>query len=495
MNESTFQFSDWGLSNEQAVADLQKAVTAEQVSGFQTTNTGYTGASLKMESLDKTIKKLTLQMESIKLYRDISKLPITNTVHQFAQELSFSTVRSTGLIEGEIPYENNSEYIQRAITTSYVGELRRISDIALSVNTIAGQGAKLFEREIDNGVLALTRRLNQLTARGNKSVVPTEFDGFNSLHADLTYWSTLSNYFNQTCVIDLRNDYLKNPDLNDGAKSIIEDGNGTGIGLRLYTSFGVISKYTEQLTNTFFVNVGQLNSQTSNTGQRVNGFESTGGTIQFHWDISLKKNSPRRVGQPAQNAKAPLTPTTPTRAVVTDTETRFALFNGGYYYAVSAVNRFGESALLGLTVADTPLAVAGTEAVNLGFADGGGTGDQATTGYVIYRSEVNPTTTTTNTDLYPIFEVSISQKTAGFDGGGAGLVRDRNRFIPNTEEAWLFQWNTDTIEFAELFGMKKVELPVGHNNFMGRSMAIINYGMPLLYAPRRVVRYINIKTT
>lgn len=495
MENTSFQFSDWGLSNEQAIADLQKAVTAEQVSGLQTTGVGYTGASLKLESLDKTIKKLTIKMESIKLYRDMPKMQIFNTVHQFVQETSFSTVRSTGLIEGEVPYENNSEYVQRAITTSYVGEMRRISDVAMEVNTIAGRGQQLYQRAIDDGVMALTRQLNKLTARGNKAVIPTEFDGFNALHNDLAYWGTLQNYFNQTCVIDLRNDYLKNPDLNDGAKAIIEDGNGTGIALRLYTTFGVISKYTEQLTNTFFVNVGQINSQTANTGQRVNGFESTGGTIRFDYDITLKKNDARRVGQPAQNAKSPLAPTTPTRAFVNDAETRFATFNGGYYYAVAAVNRFGESALLGLTVTDTLLAVAGTEAVNLGWADGGGVGDQATTGYVIYRSEVNPSTTTANTNLYPLFEVSIAQKVTGYDGGSAGLVRDRNRFIANTEEAWLFQWDTDTIEFAELFGMKKVELPVGHGGFMGRSMAIINYGMPLLYAPRRVVRYINIKTT
>lgn len=486
-----FVFNDYQVSDAQAFSDLEKAVTAEQVTGAQTWGSAYNGANLKYESLEKTIKKLTIKMESIKLYRDIPKKGIFNTVHEFVQETSFSTTRSAGLVEGEVPFANNSEYVRRAITTSYTGELRQITDIAQQVNTIAGNGNAQFEREVNNGVLSLTRRLNQLTAYGSKAVVPTEFDGFGALHSDLAYWSTLDNYMNQSCLVDLRNTYLTNDNLNDGVQALVEDGNGTGIDMRLYTSFGVIAKYTESLVNTFMVNVGQVGSQTANTGQRVKGFESAGGTVDFHWDTSLKKKVSRKITDPFTHVNAPVIPNTPTIAAVADPLTKFAGFNGTYFYAVASVNRFGESALFSLNA--VVQAVLATEAVNLGWLDGGGTGLQATTGFVIYRSEVNPATTLPNTPLHPIFEVSLSQKTVGYDGGAVTLVRDRNRSIPNTQEAFLFQWDLDTIEFAELFGMRKVDLPLAYNGFMGRSTAIINYGMPLLYAPKRVIRYTNVK--
>ena len=46
-----------------------------------------------------------------------------------------------------------------------------------------------------------------------------------------------------------------------------------------------------------------------------------------------------------------------------------------------------------------------------------GTGSYAATGYVIYRSKVDDTAASAN--LYPLFEVSVAELAAGYDGGGA----------------------------------------------------------------------------
>jgi hypothetical protein len=484
-----FRYDD--ASEQKAFTDLEKAVTADTITGAQTWGLGTTGSSLKYESLKNTIVNLSIQLDMIKLYRDMPKKKIYNTVHEFAQQTKNNTTRSAGLLEGEVPYINNSEYVRRAVTTAYVGELRQVTDIALQTAMLQGTGDAILAQEVENGVVTLHERLNQLVARGNKDVVPTEFNGINALHSDLAYWASMNAYYDSSFVIDKRNAYMSEPDINDAMRALVQDGKGNPRNVRLYTTPSVLTNYTNNLANTKFVNIGVSGSQTADTGQQVSGFLSTMGRVPFHWDIALDKQPARYTTDLATSDKAPLAPTTPTIATVADTQTRFAGFNGTYFYAVSATNRFGESILLPITPAVQ--AVLATEAVNLGWADGGGTGLQATTGFVIYRSEVNPTGALADTPLYPIFEVSLAQKSAGYDGAVAGLVRDRNRQIPNTEEAWLIQWDTQTIEMAELFGMRKIELPYGYGNFMGRSIALLNYGMPLLYAPKRVIRITNIR--
>lgn len=500
MSGNDFRLEDGGLANSANEAlDLYKAMTADQVAGQQTWNSATTGAGLKYESLDQTIKFLAGELAQMKLYRDLPKKSIFNTVHEFAQQTQFSQGRSSGLLEGEVPYENNSEYIRRVATTSYIGELRRVTDIMLQVNTIQGTGESLVRSQVEDGVKALTQRLNYITARGSRKVVPTEFDGFGELHYNGVLGSiapTPASYFDtriNTSLLDLRNDFLAESDLQDATTSLVQNGKGSGVNLKVYAPSTVFTGMINNLSNTKFVNIGVIQSQTGMLGQAPKGMHTAEGDITFVSDIFLAKNPARfTAGSVATNTNAPLTPITPAITIASaDAGSRFSGFNGNYFYAVAAVNRFGESALLPINA--TVQAVLATDAVNLGFADGGGTGLQATTGFVIYRSEVNPTGAIGVTPLHPLFEVSLSERATGYDGGAVNIVRDRNRIIPNTEEAWLFQWDKNTIEFAELFGMRKIDLPYGYGNFMGRSVAILNYGMPLLYAPKRVIRIINIR--
>lgn len=493
-----FRLEDANITSESAAADLMKAMTADQVAGQQTWNTGTTGSGLKYESLDSTVKYLAGELEQMKLYRDLPKKKIFNTVHEFAQQSNFSQGRSAGLLEGEVPYENNSEYIRRVATTAYLGETRKVTDVMLQVNTILGSGEELVRQQVEDGIKSLTGRLNYVTANGNKNVVPTEFDGFGQMHylgALGTISPTPTTYFDtrvNRALFDLRGNFLSESDLQDGATSLVQYGKGSGRNMRIYAPSTVFTGMVNNLTNTKFVNIGVTQSQTGYLGQAPSGMITTEGMIDFVSDIFLAKNPARYTTDPAQHANAPLTPTTPTIAAVADAAfTKFGGFAGNYYYAVAAVNRFGESALLPINT--SVQAVLATQSVDLGFVDGGGTNLQATTGFVIYRSEVNPSGAYNATPLYPLFEISLSDKALGYDGGAAGVVRDRNRIIPNTEQAWLFQWDKNTIEFAELFGMRKIDLPYGYGNFMGRTVAILNYGMPLLYAPKRVIRFINIR--
>ena len=116
------------------------------------------------------------------------------------------------------------------------------------------------------------------------------------------------------------------------------------------------------------------------------------------------------------------------------------------------------------------------------FTDGGGS--YPATSFVIYRSKKTPVSALAATPLYPIIEISKAELTAGYDGGAAGYVRDRNRTIPGTEVAFMTEWNSEILAFKQLAPLMKMDLAVlsPSTRFM-----ILLYGTPIMYATRKCV--------
>lgn len=113
----------------------------------------------------------------------------------------------------------------------------------------------------------------------------------------------------------------------------------------------------------------------------------------------------------------------------------------------------------------------------------------AATAFRIYRTKVGATATG---EFYPLFEVSVSEQTAGYDGAAAGLIRDLNHFLPDCDQAMLVQFDNEVVEFAQLAPLMKMDLAVLSPAF--RFMVLL-YGTPFLYAPKKMVRFINIGNT
>ena len=151
------------------------------------------------------------------------------------------------------------------------------------------------------------------------------------------------------------------------------------------------------------------------------------------------------------------------------------------------MNRFGEGKLTAMD--SSKLSIALTESGDLKFADGGGT--YPATGYRIYRSKKNPAGLIGVTSLYPLFDVSTAELAAGYDGGGASVVRDRNRMLPGTDQAMLIQNSSEIYSFKQLAPLMKMDLAILSPaiRFM-----ILLYGTPQLYAPRKMIKFINIGT-
>ena len=206
------------------------------------------------------------------------------------------------------------------------------------------------------------------------------------------------------------------------------------------------------------------------------------------YDVFALTAPARMTTDPAQSTNAPagIIPdaTTPI-AVNVDGRSRWADSIGDYFYAVAASNRYGESQLVPLKATLTT-AVLGSS-FDLKFADGGGT--NPATCYVIYRSQKNPTGTIAQTSLYPIITVGVTEKAAGYDGAAPTLIRDTNKILPGMNQALLYQDDEEVYAFKQLAPIMKMDLAIlgPATRFM-----ILMYGTPVLYAPKKVVRFVNV---
>ena len=91
--------------------------------------------------------------------------------------------------------------------------------------------------------------------------------------------------------------------------------------------------------------------------------------------------------------------------------------------------------------------------------------------------------------MFPLFDVSVKDLTDGYDGAGAGIIRDKNHFLPDCDQAMLVQFDNEVVEFAQLAPLMKMDLAVLSPAFR---FMILLYGTPFLYAPKKMVRFVNI---
>ncbi len=282
-------------------------------------------------------------------------------------------------------------------------------------------------------------------------------------------------------VRDIRGKRLVEDQLEDGAEQIV---NNFGMPSMFIAAPAVFSGFTKQYRDAKLVRPNTPEVSNAMMGQRVKGFESQYAPIEFKYDIFMRQNA-RKTGDTATHPKAPAAPTGITATPATDTTSKFLTdYDGDYFWAVAAVNKYGESVLLAKSTLTT---VASTEAVDVFFTAGAGT--YGASGFIIYRSELNPTTALADTPLYPVLAVSVAEKAAGFDGAAATTVREKNRTIPNTYTGILIENDIDVWAFKQLAPLMSMD--VARLGTADRKMILL-YGTPQLYMPKKMVIYKNI---
>lgn len=474
-----------GMGSSENVDQLNKALAAEQITGMQTQNmTDASGAPLKVESLEKTLKHITFRESDIRLWKDLPKKPAYNTVEEYNQQTSYGANRGGWNREGELPEEEDSIFVRRAQLVKYLGVTKSVTHQMTLVNTMIGS---VMERTIKDGTLWILRTLNQGLYFGNEKLIPEQFNGFLAQQMQSDAWASYAAYMDSENVIDLRGNALTEDAIESGANSIVEN---YGLGTQIYGPPAVLSNFVKNFYGNKFIVPNTPSLSDGIMGQRVQAFDSQFGRIGLNHDVFFKKLPAKNSVSPANSQKAPNKPVwvvkDPIEVKIDDiTGTKWASEDAGnVVYAVSAINRFGESEL---SISKTVVTAVANCAIDLKFTDGGGV--NKATAYRIYRTKVNGSATDM---FYPLFEVSLDDLTRGYDGGGAGIIRDMNRFLPDTDQSMLVQFDNEVVEFAQLAPLMKMDLAVLSPAF--RFMVLL-YGTPFLYAPKKMVRLINIGKT
>jgi hypothetical protein len=408
-----------------------------------------------------------------------------NTVEEYNVLTSYGQDRGGFTLEGELPETEDSTYVRRAQLVKFMGTTREVTHPMTLVNTNVGD---IINREMQNGTLWLLRKINRALVYGNSEIIPQEFNGLYQQHSSIEAGhSNLDSYLSGETVIDLRGKHLTQQNIEDAAQGIIQN---FGFGDTLYASPAVLSGFAKEYYEKQRIILNNANVTNGVVGSAPKVVTTTVGDINLKTDIFLNKAKARKGNDAALHSKAPAAvtadATTPIAGVADATGNKFAGFTGGYRYAVAAVNRFGESALTVLGA--NAVTVAAGQSVDLKFTDGGGA--VAATGYVIYRTKKDVTgASAADAVFYPIMTIKTSDRTNGYDGGAAGIVRDRNRFIEDTNEAFVLQADAEVFSFKQLAPLMKMDLALLSPSFR---FMLLMYGTPMLYAPKKMVRIINI---
>jgi hypothetical protein len=480
-----------GFAGEQSANDLIKAMQAGQITGRDTANLALTQEPLKVESLETALKLLTFRMKDIALWNAIPKMPAYNTVEEFLQHLSYGADRGGFYDEGALSDVEDSVYMRKAELVKYIQVTGEVTYQAQIVKSYV----PAMQKEIQNKMMWVLRKANSAMTKADSKVIPQEWNSLYAQHASIGVgegflYDDLEAYYGtkNKVVVDLRGRSLIQDDLEDGA-IIIDDNFGTA------TDIWAPPTVLSDLGKDFYESQRILLGNSGNkfvAGGTPKSMSTTIGEVNLSHDKFMKKRAARLLSDPADSIKTASAPASVATALSgADTLSKFTTDEGGLgtvYYAVASINAKGESAL---TVAGAPTATTLTNGQSVNVTITPGSGANPATGFVIYRSKV---TASVNPLLdaipfYPLFTVSNAERVAGFDGGSAGVVRDRNRFLPDTEEAFMTEMNDEVLSFKQLAPLSKLDLAVLS---MSRRFITFLFGTPNLYAPKKMVRYINV---
>lgn len=473
----------FGTSTQNDLDMLTKAMTAGDITGRDTENQGATGgAVLKVESLENMLKVLTYKESDIVLWKRIPKLPAYNTVEEYDQLVEYGAMGNSFNNEGELPEEDDSIYARKSQLVKYMGKTGSVSHPMQLVQVISGVG-NVMQHKTQNTTLSLLRDADMALLNGDSDIVKQEWNGLYKQHKQA--FSTLSAYYDSEVVIDLKGKILTEAAIEAAALSLIENHGEASL---IMAPPGVLSDFTNNFYGQKYFHPNSPEVTAGVVGQKVAAVATQFGTIELGYDKFMSNKyvgkAKAAVGSSATNLKAPAAPSAVATAAVADTTAKYAGFLGDYGVAVSAVNRYGESAL----TEGANVTIAANQAIAITIT--AGTGAVAATGYKIYRTEVNQVTGTKK--YFYLFSVSTTEVATGYDGGGAGIVWDKNRIIPNTESAFITDPSLDVWSFKQLAPLMKMDLAVvaPASRFM-----VLLYGTPILYAPKKFVKFINIGKT
>jgi len=484
-----------GNMSTEGADELLKAMSIGDQQGAQTWNaTDQSAAPLKVESLEGTMKVLTAQPKHYPIFAKLSKKPVFNNIHEYLQLVSYGTPDYGFVSEGELPEVEDTIYRRKPIQIKYSGIVGGVTFQAELVKT-GGGITSMLAQEATNKARLMAMRMEYHLPFADSRVVPEQYNGiFSQLETESEYPS-FNAYMNSPHVIDARGSILKDYHLAD-ATQVIRD--YFGFADTIISHPAVFTNYNKQWLDKKLIHPTSPHVNAPIFGQTVRTIATQNGPVEI-----MDSNFFRLGGTQTKNSlsgpttsKAPAAPALVTSSSVASPNSKF-VGTDTYYYAVAAKNNYGESALTFVTAASVvaPVATAPGFATDLVLTPGT-TSQYAATGWAVYRSKANATSSNlADIPMYKIFEVGMTQWTnEGYDTAGTAVaaqhILDNDRIISGTDQALVIEWASDQVfSFLQLGQMMKMDLAL---TAPIRRFMIMLFGTPVIYAPKKVVRIVNI---
>ncbi len=354
---STQDYQDqggFGVSSGAEIGDLRKALSAGNDVNNPGTAAGV-GFPLRVESLEATMKNLTFEMDEIKLFKTIPKIPATNTVEEFNRLLSYgsSGTRRFNLgfmTEGDLPEEEDSTYERVTMLIKFLGVTGRVTHVA---NVIRAATGNVIGLETMNKTMELLKNLENALFFGDSALIPEQFDGL----AKLITVGAPNN------VIDLRGQPLTEERLNDILLRIRDN---FGVATDGYFATGPFADLSKQVYDrqrfSYAPAPGVL-------GATITAFQGQHGRINLHDHVFIQEGPDAPAAGLGKTSKRPLNPSiTVAPANAPNAASLFGAGDAGtYLYQVVAGNRYG----LSQPVASASVTVAAGDAVTFTVQDNG----------------------------------------------------------------------------------------------------------------------------
>lgn len=450
----------FGIATQADVDNLNKALEAgHEVNPLNLEG----GGAFRVESLENSLKVLTYGDQHIKFWKKIPKQPAYSTVEQYGQLIDYGRNQGAFVGEGVLPDSNDSTYARKAAFVKFLGTTREVTHPMTLVNSAFGN---VIARQNQDGILWLLKQLEMALFWGNSKLAPggeegLEFDGINRM-------------IDSENTIDLAGNYLEEKHMNWGAQMLISN---YATPTDLFLPFEVMAQFSQE----FFPKerVIMPTQQGYQAGVVVNKFMTHGGEVEFNPDIFLAKTRP--LSDNASSLKAPAVGTLsfdPATGLV-GTDGDFGKSGAGTYkYKVTFCNSHGES------IPSNEVSVILTsddlsKGVQLTITNPASTAFPVE--YIrLYRTEK---------DGDKFYEVA---KFAVASSGSSAITTyvDKCEVMANTYTAFMGEMSPDIIGFKQLAPMMKMDLAT-----LGPVIRwmILLYGVPVLYAPKKWMRFTNIK--
>lgn len=447
--------SGFGSHSAAQVEALQKALAITQNYGTTAPADLSGGSALAVEDLDRTLKLVTHGLEHLKLWKDIIKERVSQTVHEYNVQNSYGQEVSPFFAMGGTPVQTDANYDREIVQVKYLGTYGQVQH---NLTLIQAAHGPVIAREVKNKTIELLARNERTMFEADEDINALEYDGIyaqvKKKEAQAAYKSTAFAGFeaagaDDSVILDIRGAF----DDTVAERMALTNVNNFGMAMDCYLGTDIHSQFSTD----FFNKQRTIPGEVLTSGNRV---KEHIGTIDYRFKPSLF-NRPRRAPL-AVSISGSAAPTVANQGAAADASSKFVSADAGTYsYKVSAVYADGETA----PSTNFQQAVAAGEIVDA---------EISFTGSPLYANVFRaPVGTTAGWEF--IGRVALG-------ASGAAVVIDRNERLPGSARAFLLMHDTDALCWKQLGSMIKYDLAVTDTSYKWLQLL---YGTPLVNAARK----------